>query len=48
MGIASRDLTGDQRDEVMLTSMGDQLMQIAQVDGTYRNAGYDIGTLIIC
>ena len=44
MGIASRDLTGDQRDEVMLTSMGDQLMQIAQVDGTYRNAAYDIGT----
>ncbi|MGR3510763.1 MAG: CRTAC1 family protein [Sulfitobacter sp.] len=44
MGIASRDLTGDQRDEVMLTSMGDQLMQIAQIDGTYKNAPYDIGT----
>lgn len=44
MGIASRDLTGDRRDELMLTSMGDQLMQIAQPDGTYLNAPYDIGT----
>ncbi|MBW4962483.1 CRTAC1 family protein [Sulfitobacter sp. CW3] len=44
MGIASRDLTGDGRDELMLTSMGDQLMQIAQPDGTYVNAPYDIGT----
>lgn len=44
MGIASRDLTGDGRDEVMLTSMGDQLLQIAQEDGTYRPAPYEIGT----
>ncbi|SFS83748.1 Repeat domain-containing protein [Sulfitobacter marinus] len=44
MGIASRDLTGDDRDELMLTSMGDQLMQIAQSDGSYVNAPYDIGT----
>jgi len=44
MGIASRDLTGDGRDELMLTSMGDQLMQIAQQDGTYVNAPYDLGT----
>ena len=44
MGISSRDLTGDGRDEVMLTSMGDQLMQIAQGDGTYRAAPYSIGT----
>ncbi|MEM9580749.1 MAG: CRTAC1 family protein [Pseudomonadota bacterium] len=44
MGIASRDLTGDGRDEVMLTSMGDQLMQIAQSDGSYANAPYGIGT----
>ena len=44
MGIASRDLTGDGRDEVMLTSMGDQLMQIAQADGTYDAAPYSIGT----
>lgn len=44
MGIASRDLTGDGADEVMLTSMGDQLLQIAQADGTYRAAPYAIGT----
>lgn len=44
MGIASRDLTGDKRDEVMLTSMGDQVMQIAQGDGTYKAAPYAIGT----
>ena len=44
MGIASRDLTGDGRDEVMLTSMGDQLMQIAGEDGTYAAAPFTIGT----
>ena len=44
MGIASRDLTGDDRDEVMLTSMGDQLMQLAQPDGSYRAAPFSIGT----
>jgi hypothetical protein len=44
MGIASRDLTGDGRDEVMLTSMGDQLMQLAQEDGTYAAAPFTIGT----
>jgi hypothetical protein len=44
MGIASRDLTGDGRDEVMLTSMGDQLLQIAQADGTYAAAPFTIGT----
>ncbi|MFK7835750.1 MAG: CRTAC1 family protein [Sulfitobacter sp.] len=44
MGIASRDLNGDGRDEVMLTSMGDQLLQLAQPDGTYRAAPYDIGS----
>ncbi len=44
MGIASTDLTGDGRDEVMLTSMGDQLLQIAQGDGTYAPAPYDLGT----
>jgi hypothetical protein len=44
MGIASRDITGDGREEVMLTSMGDQLMQMAQLDGTYRNAPFSIGT----
>jgi hypothetical protein len=44
MGIASRDLTGNGRDDVMLTSMGDQLLQLAQDDGTYQNAPYSIGT----
>lgn len=44
MGIASRDLNGDERDEVMLTSMGDQVMQLAQPDGTYKPAPFDIGT----
>lgn len=44
MGIASADLTGDGRDEVMLTSMGDQLLQIAQADGTYIAAPFGIGT----
>lgn len=44
MGIASRDLTGDGRDEVMLTSMGDQLLQIAQASGAYQAAPFSIGT----
>ncbi len=44
MGIASRDITGDGRDEVMLTSMGDQLLQIAGPDGTYTGAPFSIGT----
>ena len=33
MGIASHDLTGDGRPEVMLTSMADQLLMIAEGDG---------------
>jgi hypothetical protein len=44
MGIASRDLTGDGRDEVMLTSMGDQLLQIAHADGSYSAAPFAMGT----
>ena len=44
MGIASRDLTGDGRDEVMLTSMGDQLLQIAGEDGRYVAAPFSQGT----
>ena len=44
MGIASRDLTGDGKDEVMLTSMGDQLLQVANPDGTYSAAPFSIGT----
>ncbi len=42
MGIASRDLTGDGLDEVMLTSMGDQLLQIATEDG-YAQAPFSKG-----
>ncbi|MBF9031687.1 hypothetical protein HKCCE3408_14900 [Rhodobacterales bacterium HKCCE3408] len=43
MGIASHDLTGDGLPEVMLTSMGDQLMMIAE--GTaYVRAPVSIGT----
>lgn len=44
MGIASRDLNSDGRDEVMLTSMADQLLQIAQSDGTYAAAPWSMGT----
>jgi hypothetical protein len=44
MGIASADLTGDGVDEVMLTSMGDQVMQLAMPDGTYAPAPFGIGT----
>ena len=36
MGIASHDLTGDGRPEVMLTSMADQLLMIAEGDGYVR------------
>ncbi|WP_299736598.1 CRTAC1 family protein [uncultured Roseobacter sp.] len=44
MGIASRDITGDGRAEVMLTSMGDQLMQMAGADGLYTPAPFALGT----
>ncbi|PTX56282.1 ASPIC/UnbV protein [Litoreibacter ponti] len=43
MGIASQDITGDGRPEVVLTSMGDQLMQIASPEG-YSAAPFGIGT----
>ncbi|MGR3572517.1 CRTAC1 family protein, partial [Brevirhabdus sp.] len=43
MGIASRDLTGDGRPEVMLTSMGDQLLLIARPGG-YDPAPFTLGT----
>ncbi len=42
MGIASQDLTGDGRPEVMLTSMGDQLLQYAGERG-YETARYEVG-----
>jgi hypothetical protein len=43
MGIAARDLNGDGRDEVMLTSMGDQNLRLAREDG-YVTAPYAMGT----
>lgn len=44
MGIASRDLNGDAVDDVMLTSMGDQLLQFAIPGGGYVAADYALGT----
>ncbi|MGB3244233.1 MAG: CRTAC1 family protein [Sulfitobacter sp.] len=44
MGIASRDLNGDGRDEVMLTSMGDQVLQFATPEGGYAAAPFEFGT----
>lgn len=43
MGIASQDITGDGLPEVMLTSMGDQLLQFNRGAG-YENAPFGIGT----
>ena len=42
MGIASQDLNGDLKPDVMLTSMGDQLLQFAGPDG-YVNAPFSQG-----
>ncbi|WP_136442440.1 CRTAC1 family protein [Pacificoceanicola onchidii] len=42
MGIASRDLTGDGLPEVMMTSMGDQLLQFNRGTG-FEDAPYDQG-----
>ena len=44
MGIASRDITNDGLPDVVLTSMGDQLLQINQGNGTYKPAPYEKGT----
>lgn len=43
MGIASQDLDGDGLPEVMLTSMGDQLLQFNRGD-RFENAPFSIGT----
>ena len=43
MGVASRDITGDGLPEVVMTSMGDQLLQFNRGDG-FENAPYSIGT----
>lgn len=42
MGIASRDLDGDLRPDVMLTSMGDQLLQFNRAGG-FVSAPYEVG-----
>ncbi|WP_372840046.1 CRTAC1 family protein [Phaeovulum sp.] len=43
MGIASRDISGDGLPEVMMTSMGDQLLQFNRGDH-FENAPYSLGT----
>ena len=42
MGIASRDVTGDGRPDLMLTSMGDQLLMLSTPDG-HAQAPYAAG-----
>jgi len=44
MGIASRDITEDGLPEVMMTSMGDQLLQINKGAGKLENAPFAMGT----
>lgn len=44
MGIASRDLNGDQMPDVMLTSMGDQLLQYATDTAGYVDAPWGTGS----
>ena len=44
MGIASRDITGDGLPEVMLTSMGDQILMLNKGDGVMAQAPFGIGT----
>jgi hypothetical protein len=44
MGIAERDINGDEVPDVMLTSMGDQLLQFGHPGGTYDPAPFEIGT----
>ena len=44
MGIASRDITGDGLPEVMLTSMGDQTLQLNLGKGAMKNMPYTTGT----
>ena len=44
MGIASRDITADGLPEVMMTSMGDQLLQFNRGEGRLENAPFALGT----
>ncbi len=43
MGIASRDITGNGYPDVMLTSMGDQVLQFNEGGGVLRDAPFDAG-----
>ena len=43
MGIASRDITGNGLADVYLTSMADQILQLALPDGTYEAAPFHMG-----
>ncbi|MDZ7824612.1 MAG: CRTAC1 family protein [Ahrensia sp.] len=43
MGIASQDLNGDKAPDIMLTSMGDQLVQFYAGGAQMQNAPFDIG-----
>jgi hypothetical protein len=43
MGIASRDLNGDARPDLVLTSMADQLMLLSDGESGYVTAPYDMG-----
>ena len=43
MGIASLDITGNGLADVYLTSMADQMLQLAQADGTYQPAPFEMG-----
>jgi hypothetical protein len=44
MGIASRDITGNGFPDVMLTSMGDQLLQLNDGGGVLRAAPFELGS----
>ncbi len=44
MGIASQDLNLDGKPDVMLTSMGDQLLQFYDKDGQFTNAPFSLGS----
>ena len=43
MGIARHDITGNGLGDVYLTSMADQILQLAQEDGSYRTAPFEMG-----
>jgi hypothetical protein len=44
MGIASRDITGNGFPDVILTSMGDQLLQLNDGGGALRAAPFELGS----